>query len=62
MEGHNIKHVNFEIPINLYRKFRLIAAEETISLVKLYRRAMEDFLEKYNKKSNNLNLDKMTKN
>jgi hypothetical protein len=39
-------HCNFPIPKDVYRKFRLLAAEKTVSLSELYRRAAEDFVKR----------------
>ncbi len=41
-----VNHANFHIPKDIYQKFRILAAERTIPISKLYVKAATEFVEK----------------
>ncbi len=40
----NVFHCNFKVSKDIYRKFRHLAAEKTISVAELYREAAEQYV------------------
>lgn len=44
MKRPGYRQVNFDIEEELYKKFKIMAAEDGLSVVELYRKAMKDFL------------------
>jgi len=41
-----VNHANFHIPKDVYQKFRILAAEKTIPISKLYVMAATEFVER----------------
>lgn len=46
MSKKKVNHANFHIPKDVYQKFRILAAEKTIPISKLYVKAATEFVEK----------------
>ena len=46
MSKKEINHANFHFPTDVYQKFRVLAAERTIPISKLYVKAATEFVEK----------------
>jgi len=43
---NEVNHANFHIPKDVYQKFRVLAAERTIPISRLYVKAATEFVEK----------------